>query len=332
MPDSLPDSSAALLSLLWCPLDHGSLRSSAGAFVCTTCNASYPVVDGVVCMVEGGLSEDDRREMEGRDAQAEWYDEIHGGYTDAAEITPTVRALGRPEGPVLELGAGTGRLTRPLAEALGQPVLATDYSVASLARLVHRCAGLPVLAVQADARSVPVRDQAMAAALAAELYPMVRADGRLAVLHELHRALRPGGRAAISTLNYNATFRAWHRLGNASAREGDQLLGGDGYFVRLTRGEFRAELERVFSVEKIIGLRNIPARSLTSLVGRAAGRSRGERMLEWMTRTGVVADHAVGRTPLAGAIALYHLATVRRRDELGTEAAQPISNLAVQQG
>jgi SAM-dependent methyltransferase len=55
-------------------------------------------------------------------------------------------------GPVLDIGAGTGRVTLDLA-ARGVPVVALDADAALLDALRHRAKGLPVETVVADARS-----------------------------------------------------------------------------------------------------------------------------------------------------------------------------------
>ncbi|MDH5239102.1 MAG: hypothetical protein OEW85_15935, partial [Acidimicrobiia bacterium] len=68
---------------------------------------------------EAELSDDDAREIAGRDDQAAWYDEVHGTYTDRAEIPPVLAAVGAAAGPVLEVGAGTGRFTAAVARATG---------------------------------------------------------------------------------------------------------------------------------------------------------------------------------------------------------------------
>ena len=147
---------------------------------------------------------------------------------------------------------------------LGQPVIAVDYSAVSLRTLVERCAGKgtgPVLAVQADVRHLPVRDGVMAAATSVEIYEHVRGgDERRRVLEELSRVLSPGGVLAISTFNFNLVYRLWKLKGNVGAREGEHLLGGDFYYYRFSHREFRDELEAVFDVDHVAGIRNIPAR------------------------------------------------------------------------
>jgi len=79
-----------------------------------------------------------------------WHDVECGGY---AEDLPLWRALaGEHPGPVLDVGAGTGRVTLDLARR-GVAVTALDNDPALLAVLSERAAGLPVCTVVADARS-----------------------------------------------------------------------------------------------------------------------------------------------------------------------------------
>lgn len=68
------------------------------------------------------------------------------------EDLPLWRALAdEAGGPVLDIGAGTGRVTLDLA-GRGVPVVALDSEAALLAALEQRAAGLPVETVVADAR------------------------------------------------------------------------------------------------------------------------------------------------------------------------------------
>src|SRR4051794_41853681 len=74
-----------------------------------------------------------------------------GGYR--ADL-PVWRALAdEAGGPVLDIGAGAGRVTVDLA-ARGGPVVALDPHAALLEALEQRAAGLPVEAVRGGARRV----------------------------------------------------------------------------------------------------------------------------------------------------------------------------------
>lgn len=307
-----------LLDVLWCPTDHGDLEPADTHVTCRSCATRYPVIDGVLSfLAEADLPELDRREQGHRDAEAQWYDSIWPEYMDRVELPAHAERLGPTSGPLLDLGSGPGRVTEYLARDLGHAVIGLDYSLESLKLLVRRCAGLEVLAVHADGRALPVRDAAMAGATSAQTYEHLRADDRRAMLTETARVLGPGARLVVSTFNYNLTFRLWKLKGNTGAREGDHMYGGDFYYVRQTRGEFRRELEAVFTHVELTTIRNIPARSIASLAGKVAGARTGERVMGWMTRTGYRFDRALERVPLAVATGFLHLATVSGRRETG---------------
>jgi SAM-dependent methyltransferase len=92
------------------------------------------------------------------DAYADVYDEWYptGDGTDDAVAALAALAAG---GPVLELGAGTGRLTLPLA-ARGIEVWALDNSAKMLDRLRAKPGGSTVHVVEADMASFSLRADA----------------------------------------------------------------------------------------------------------------------------------------------------------------------------
>jgi len=79
-----------------------------------------------------------------------WHDLECGGY---AEDLPLWHELAQREGgPILDVGAGTGRVTLELARA-GHAVVALDVEPVLLAALRERAGDLPVETVRADARA-----------------------------------------------------------------------------------------------------------------------------------------------------------------------------------
>ena len=306
-----------LLDLLCCPDDRAApLTADGDDLVCPQCERRYPVSDGMVSFLSAQqLSEQDQRERQDRDKEASWYDAMFEGYTNAVEVPAGVRRVGRPAGVVLDAGCGTGRITEALLP-LGQPIVAMDYSEETIRLMQSRIKGtdVPVLAVQSDLRAMPLRDGVIAATTCIEVYAQLRADDRRAFLGELHRVMEPGAVLSMSAYNYNLVFKAWRRMGNATAREGQHMLGGEYYFVRMTRAEYRRELEALFDVEELTGIRNIPARSLAGGLRRVGLRRVGDRFLDFMVARGHRADFALERVPaLAGQIGFFWQARARRR-------------------
>ena len=303
-----------LLDLLCCPHDFaGPLEEQEGALVCPQCSTRFPVRDGIISFLSAQeLSEQDHREREHRDRESSWYDAMFEGYTNAVEVPTGVRRIGSPNGVILDAGCGTGRITEALVP-LGQPIVAVDYSEACLRLMMKRTAGAQVLAVQSDLRALPLRPETIAATTCIEVYAQMREDDRRSLLRELSRVMRPGAILSMSAYNYNLIFRAWALLGNEGAREGEHMLGGDYYYIRLTEDEFRRELETVFDVEELTGIRNIPARSIAQGIRKVGLGKAGDRFLDFMVEKGHQADFWLERTPLAGAIGFFWQAKARRR-------------------
>jgi SAM-dependent methyltransferase len=96
---------------------------------------------------------------------------------------------GRPR--VVDLGAGTGKLTRQIA-ARGLPVTAVDPSAGMLAQLEKAVPGVPALLGPAE--QIPLPDGAADVVLVAQAWHWV--DPRRAV-PEVARILSPGGRLGL---------------------------------------------------------------------------------------------------------------------------------------
>lgn len=303
----------ALLALLRCPGCRRDLALGAAHVRCEGCERRFPVVDGIVSFLDAEAMEDtDRAELASRDDEATWYDTIFSDYINTVEVRSTLARIAQPVGPILDFGAGTGRLTTVLAHDAAQPVIAVDYSIEQLRRLVPRCAGREVLVVHADGRALPIKDGVLVAAVAAEVYEHFRPADRATVLAELHRVLIPGAPLSISTLSYNLVYRLWKLRGNTGAKEGEHLLGGHFYYVRQTAAEFRRELSAVFDVEEVVGIRNIPVRTIAGALRRLNGRL-GDRFESVMTARGHVLDRAIERLPVSPLTGFFLLARARRR-------------------
>ncbi|MEW6153219.1 MAG: methyltransferase domain-containing protein [Actinomycetota bacterium] len=304
-----------LVDLLRCPAEGGgSLAADGDDLVCPECGRRFPVSDGVVSFLSAQeLSDQDHREREMRDEESSWYDAMFEGYTNAVEVPAAVSRVGRPTGPILDAGCGTGRITEALV-ALGQPVVAVDYSGVCLRRMLERVKGARVLAVQSDLRAIPLAPGSMAAATCIEVYSQLRAPDRRRLLDSLARALAPGSPLSITAFNYNLLFRAWKLKGNQGARTGEHMLGGDYFYHRFTRDELSAEIGAVFEVDEVTGMRNIPARTISAALGKVGLTGAGDRFLSYMVERGHRADTALERKPaLSGVTGFFWQVRARRR-------------------
>jgi ubiquinone/menaquinone biosynthesis C-methylase UbiE len=122
------------------------------------------------------------------DGHAQWYDETFSAPLDPEEESFLREGLGRGGGQAcLDVACGTGRYGRLLAEA-GYRAVGFDISADQL-RFARPRLGA---AVRADARFLPARDASVP--LAAGMFFHTDVEDFAAVVREVARCLRPGGR------------------------------------------------------------------------------------------------------------------------------------------
>jgi SAM-dependent methyltransferase len=138
------------------------------------------------------------------DRFARYYDGDYRNYDD--DVDAVVDLAQQAEGPVLELGCGTGRLLGPLAAA-GCNVTGVDISPALLAvaarKLQAATRGGQVSLVQGDMRALDLPQQEYAFAFAASntFMHVTTADEQLATLRSVYRHLRSGGLLLLVLFN-----------------------------------------------------------------------------------------------------------------------------------
>ena len=146
-----------------------------------------------------------------------------GGVADAYErARPTYPAeaaqwlVGQEAATVLELGAGTGKLTEQLV-ALGHGVVATDPDPAMLDRLRRKLPDVSTLVAHAE--DLPVGDHGFDAVVAAQAFHWFDLDR---ALPEIARALKRGGRLGL-VWNQRDESIPWVRRLGAIIGTQDQL-------------------------------------------------------------------------------------------------------------
>jgi SAM-dependent methyltransferase len=143
-------------------------------------------------------------------------------------------------GPVLELGAGSGRITLAIAEA-GVPIHALDASAAMLGALRRKLAGCPqeardrVVVVEGDMRTFDLSEgfALVIAPFRAFLHNITDAD-RLACLDRVRRHLLPDGHFAFNVFHPSLEYMAQHAgpLAGVWRWAGTYDLPANGYVVR----------------------------------------------------------------------------------------------------
>jgi SAM-dependent methyltransferase len=139
--------------------------------------------------------------------EALWHDLECGDYREDLPFWLALAA--ETGGPVLDIGAGTGRVTLALAAA-GTDVVGLDIEPALLAALAHRARALPVETVVADACTFELdRRFGLIVAPMQTLQLLTDRTGflRRALIH-----LRPGGVLAAAVSDAMDSFDAEHPL------------------------------------------------------------------------------------------------------------------------
>ena len=136
---------------------------------------------------------------------ARLYDQITA--EDLTELPEILAAARQTNGPILELAAGSGRITRPLL-ALGRPLTAVDSSPEMLAMLAERIAtkafnprGVPTVLVEADMSRFEVDGGFGCVVLGASSITLLDPLGRRELFSRVRNALAPDGRFLLTVLN-----------------------------------------------------------------------------------------------------------------------------------
>lgn len=216
------------------------------------------------------------------DAVAAEYEQHRPEYPSAALAWAAERVDLGPGKRVLDVGAGTGKLTRGLL-ALGADVVAVEPGPALLAEL--RQALPDVEAHAGTAEAIPLPDAGVDAAVAGQAYHWF--DPALAV-PELHRVLRPGGGVALFWNWWDLRDPLQLRLGELlgfARRATFGVLPGEPHFVELDRTTI--ESVHVTTPDALVGriattsalLAADPAQRRTLLdQARAIASARGEQL------------------------------------------------------
>jgi len=132
-----------------------------------------------------------------------------------AQRRDVLRALAlRPGERVLDIGSGPGFLASEMGAAVGPSgrVYAIDSSESMLALARARCAGQPAVEVHpGDATRLPFPENHFDVAVSTQVYEYL--GDITTALAELHRVVRPGGRALVLDTDWDSIV--WHTTDRA---------------------------------------------------------------------------------------------------------------------
>jgi SAM-dependent methyltransferase len=206
-------------------------------------------------------------------AELVWHDLECGGYR--ADLPLWHELAESCDGRILDVGAGSGRVTLQLASA-GHGVTALDRNEVLLAALRGRAAGLAVEAVCADARSFALaeRDFALCIVPMQTIQLLGGSEQRIAFLRCAREHMRPGAAIALAILGELDTFDcADGQIGPAAERAHvDGLL----YLSRAIRVSETADLVEIERERRVLLPETSTAVASTGTAGKRIASSAGD--------------------------------------------------------
>jgi SAM-dependent methyltransferase len=137
-----------------------------------------------------------------------WHDVECGGYDADLDLWRRLARAHAADAPVVDVGAGTGRVALDLARA-GHPVLAVDTEDVLLGALRERAGTLPVTTAVGDARALELDGTyGLVIAPMQTVQLLGGAEGRAAFLRAARAHLRPGGIVAAAVAHPLEAFDA----------------------------------------------------------------------------------------------------------------------------
>lgn len=230
--------------------DCGRIRIETARLRCPKCNDIFDVEQGVPRMLhelkgtEG--AQDKQNEIRARDEQAVKYDSLPFlRLLSFLELPTTLDLLDTDRTElVVELGAGTGRITQKVAEKAGS-VIAVDFSVESLLRSKEKSDPGNISWLQADINRLPLREAIGDRLLSCQVFEhLPGASIRNMAIDEAARVVKPRGTFVISVYRDSWFWRLW------GPKEG--YHAGGIYYCRLSSDEFENMLNRQFSIRRSI--------------------------------------------------------------------------------
>lgn len=169
----------------------------------------------------------------GWDEYAAFYDWENAQTVGRSDVAFWQSLARRTPGKILELGAGTGRLTLPLGRAAGRRVIGVDRSHPMLARAVEKTKRVKVAGrkpggyIRGDIRALPFEDRAFNLVIApyGMLQSLTREADLMRALSEAARVVAPGGVFGVDLVpdlpawdEYRRSVRFRGKMGAASIR------------------------------------------------------------------------------------------------------------------
>lgn len=190
----------SLISQLRCSSCGHSLQQNADRVECTTCKASYPIIEGIP-----RFTGDQHLASFGR--QWNKYEVAHDDEDRATFQAKTGISLADLKGVrVLDAGCGGGRYSKVCGEA-GASVIGADHSNA-VAKASKLCSHLPKVSfIQADLKHLPLEPESFDFVFSIGV--MHHDADTKAVFDAVAKLVKPGGRYSVWLYRRNQWWQEW---------------------------------------------------------------------------------------------------------------------------
>lgn len=258
-----------------------------GLLLCNSCHRYYPIDDGILNMLPDNLFEKEsdnfikkynhllpetcrkiekidvkkhvgegekdtalhkKNEIKARDKQADIY-HTYGYWLYGLNEQKVFRSFlkSSPQDVIIELGCGTGRLTKELINSGFSEYIAIDFSEESIRLLINELnkeTKNRILFIKGDVCSLPLKNKIADKALSAQVFEHIPGiNEQVRFIKELQRVLNINGVAALTIYNYNILKRY-----NKIQKKG--FHDGGTYYENFTKSEIENLFKPHFMIEK----------------------------------------------------------------------------------
>lgn len=192
-----------VLPLLACPDDKAPLSRAGQTLVCELCGIAWPLRNGIPVFLSCNSEEAARRGTQLYEGTAEYFERLHRKRVHEWRAAPFMSETFMPqEGWALDVGSGAGTFTLQNARrGLATIGLEISFHGADHGRRLAERMNIPnAFFVVGDAARLPFREGAFY--LATNYTVIEHLYAPEACVREMARALRPGGRLFLHTLNH----------------------------------------------------------------------------------------------------------------------------------
>lgn len=187
-----------------------------------------------------------------------WQPHYDYKHTKGARIAQIVSETGGLAPLALELGVGPGGVAAAIS-ARGMKIIGIDLSPDALIKATEHCRSANVRLMRGSGFALPFRDRSLPLVYASQVLHLFDSAGRLAIMNEVHRVLKPGGRFIFDMKNASSHLL---RVARYSADRRKRNFPGHAEIMSLLELAGFAEITRKPGVLPLVKWTTVPNLSL----------------------------------------------------------------------